>query len=239
LMSALPYQSTEKFVTSLKRVIALKPEHISAYSLIIEKGTPFYEKYKFEAVLREAGKPTEHLPSEETEYEIYKKTQEILAEAGYEHYEVSNYAKQGKEARHNIGYWKRVPYLGVGLGAASLIGEVRYSNIREIEAYIKACGNISAKEIDGVPALNLHESADAISRHAQMEEFMFLGLRMLKGVTRTEFKETFGVEIEAVYGEVLNQLQEEDLIEKKAGVIKLSDHGMDISNYVLAQFLLD
>jgi len=87
--------------------------------------------------------------------------------------------------------------------------------------------------------LNLHESADAISRHAQMEEFMFLGLRMLKGVTRTEFKETFGVEIEAVYGEVLNQLQEEDLIEKKAGVIKLSDHGMDISNYVLAQFLLD
>ena len=158
---------------------------------------------------------------------------------GYEHYEVSNYAKQGKEARHNIGYWKRVPYLGVGLGAASLIGEVRYSNIREIEAYIKACGNISAKEIDGVPALNLHESADAISRHAQMEEFMFLGLRMLKGVTRTEFKETFGVEIEAVYGEVLNQLQEEDLIEKKAGVIKLSDHGMDISNYVLAQFLLD
>ena len=115
LMSALPYQSTEKFVTSLKRVIALKPEHISAYSLIIEKGTPFYEKYKFEAVLREAGKPTEHLPSEETEYEIYKKTQEILAEAGYEHYEVSNYAKPGKEARHNIGYWKRVPYLGVGL----------------------------------------------------------------------------------------------------------------------------
>ena len=186
-----------------------------------------------------SGKPEEHLPSEETEYEIYKKTQEILAEAGYEHYEVSNYAKQGKEARHNIGYWKRVPYLGVGLGAASLIGEVRYSNIREIEAYIKACGNISAKEIDGVPALNLHESADAISRHAQMEEFMFLGLRMLKGVTRTEFKETFGVEIEAVYGEVLNQLQEEDLIEKKAGVIKLSDHGMDISNYVLAQFLLD
>lgn len=88
-------------------------------------------------MLREAGKPTEHLPSEETEYEIYKKTQEILAEAGYEHYEVSNYAKPGKEARHNIGYWKRVPYLGVGLGAASLIGEVRYSNIREIEAYIK------------------------------------------------------------------------------------------------------
>ena len=87
--------------------------------------------------------------------------------------------------------------------------------------------------------MNLHESADAISRHAQMVEFMFLGLRMLKGVTRTEFKETFGVEIEAVYGEVLIQLQEEDLIEKKAGVIKLSDYGMDISNYVLAQFLLD
>ena len=87
--------------------------------------------------------------------------------------------------------------------------------------------------------MNLHESADAISRHGQMEEFMFLGLRMLRGVTRTEFKETFGVEIEAVYGEVLNQLQEENLIEKKAGVIKLSDHGMDISNYVLAQFLLD
>lgn len=239
LMSALPYQTYEKFMISLKRVIALKPEHISAYTLMIEPGTPFYEKYRFDAVLREAGKPTKYLPSEDVEYEIYRQTTRVLSEHGYEQYEVSNYAREGYACRHNVGYWKRVPYLGLGLGASSLLDETRYSNVRDMEGYLRAAARIERRETDGVPALNLHETAEKVSRKEQMEEYMFLGLRMREGVTRAGFREAFGVEIEGVYGEVIRQLAEQGLIVKQAGAIRLSDQGMNVSNYVLAHFLLD
>lgn len=242
LMSALPYQTTEKYLTSLKRVIALRPEHISAYSLIIEKGTPFYEKYRFDAVKREAGMRTECLPGEETEYEIYEKTKEVLEQNGYRQYEISNYAKAGYECRHNIGYWKRTDYLGMGLGAASLIDNVRYTNVRDLFLYIEETSDIHAVSIEGVEhgmSTNLHEQADVVSRSAQIEEYMFLGLRMTEGITRAEFRETFGVEIEAVYAGILPKLAEEGLICMEAGVIRLTKRGTDISNYVLAQFLLD
>lgn len=242
LMSALPYQTTVKYLTSLKRVIALKPEHISAYSLIIEKGTPFYEKYRFDAVKREAGMRTECLPGEETEYEIYEKTKEVLEQNGYRQYEISNYAKAGYECRHNIGYWKRTDYLGMGLGAASLIDNVRYTNARDLFLYIEETSDIHAVSIEGVEhgmATNLHEQADVVSRNAQIEEYMFLGLRMTEGITRAEFRQTFGVEIEAVYAGILPKLAEEGLIRMEAGVIRLTKRGTDISNYVLSQFLLD
>lgn len=242
LMSALPYQTTAKYLTSLKRVIALRPEHISAYSLIIEKGTPFYEKYRFDAVKREAGMPTECLPGEETEYEIYEKTKEVLEQNGYRQYEISNYAKAGCECRHNIGYWKRTDYLGMGLGAASLIDNVRYTNVRDLFLYIEETSAIHAVSVEGVEhgiTTNLHEQADVVSRNAQIEEYMFLGLRMTEGITRAEFRQTFGVEIEAVYAGILPKLAEEGLIRMEAGVIRLTKRGTDISNYVLAQFLLD
>ena len=242
LMSALPYQTTVKYLTSLKRVIALRPEHISAYSLIIEKGTPFYEKYRFDAVKREAGMRTECLPGEETEYEICEKTKEVLEQNGYRQYEISNYAKAGYECRHNIGYWKRTDYLGMGLGAASLIDNVRYTNARDLFLYIEETSDIHAVPIEGVKhgmATNLHEQADVVSRNAQIEEYMFLGLRMTEGITRAEFRQTFGVEIEAVYAGILPKLAEEGLIRMEAGVIRLTKRGTDISNYVLSQFLLD
>ena len=117
-------------------MIRLNPEHISSYSLIVEKGTPFYDRYKFDLVKQEAGLPTEVLPSEDTVYQIGKMTQDVLAENGYLRYEISNYAKKGYECRHNIGYWQRKEYLGVGLGAASLVDEVRYSNLTDLDAYI-------------------------------------------------------------------------------------------------------
>jgi oxygen-independent coproporphyrinogen-3 oxidase len=245
LMSALPGQSLEKYLASLHKVIQLKPEHISAYSLIIEKGTPFYEKYKFDAVKREAGMPTEYLPSEDTEYEIYEKTQDILTKAGYQHYEISNYARSGYECRHNIGYWKRKNYLGLGLGASSCMDNVRYSNVRSIESYIEETRQIKKVELqseDGLPmkyATNLHETADVVGRIAQIEEFMFLGLRMTDGIARAEFASTFGMQIEAIYNDVLPTLVAQQLIEQKAGQIHLTKRGTDISNYVLAQFLLD
>ena len=231
LMSALPYQNCEKFLKSLERMVQLKPEHISAYSLIIEKGTAFYERYKFDAVRRDAGQATEVLPSEEVEYQIYKKTQRYLKEHGYTHYEISNYARPGYESRHNSGYWKRTEYLGIGLGAASLLDNVRYTNEQDLKAYMEKTKQVSTDE--------LYAAVEKIERRAQMEEFMFLGLRMMQGITRAEFRDTFGVEIEAVYGEVLRRLKEEGLLELQAGRIYLTEKGTDISNYTLSEFLLD
>ncbi len=226
LMSSLPGQTPEIFCDSLYQVLKLKPEHISAYSLIIEKGTPFYELYRFDAVRQEAGMQTESLPTEEEEYQTTKMTQHILKEAGYHWYEVSNFAKPGYECRHNIGYWKRVDYLGVGLGASSLIDNVRYSNTRDLYTYLS------------VPADSLHETAAQITRNEQMEEFMFLGLRMRDGFYRDEFTQAFGIPIEAVYGDALNHLQQEELLLKREGRIYLTDKGMDLNNYVVAQFML-
>lgn len=226
LMSSLPGQTPEIFCDSLYQVLKLKPEHISAYSLIIEKGTPFYELYRFDAVRQEAGMQTESLPTEEEEYQTTKMTQHILKEAGYHWYEVSNFAKPGYECRHNIGYWKRVDYLGVGLGASSLIDNVRYSNTRDLYTYLS------------VPADSLHETAEQITRNGQMEEFMFLGLRMRDGFYRDEFTQAFGIPIEAVYGDALNHLQQEELLLKREGRIYLTDKGMDLNNYVVAQFML-
>lgn len=247
LMSSLPGQSPEIFCDSLEKVIRLKPEHISAYSLIIEKGTPFYDLYRFDAVKQEAGMQTESLPTEEEEYQTTKMTQQILKSEGYHWYEISNFAKPGKECRHNIGYWKRVNYLGVGLGAASLIDNIRYSNTRDLYTYLEETkdiyeGMFQNPHEDGtyeeVPAVNLHAEADFVSRNAQMEEFMFLGLRMVDGFYREEFHNAFGVLIEGVYGNVLNHLQEEELLLKREGRIYLTEKGLDLNNYVLSQFLL-
>lgn len=250
LMSALPHQTVEKFTAGLERVARLKPEHISVYSLMIEEGTPFYESYAADAQRRAAGGIPMQLPSEETELEIGRQTAEVLDSFGYEHYEVSNYARPGYSSRHNIGYWRREPYLGVGLGAASLLrhSDVRYSNTTDLEKYIRTCENIKLlqKEVSltmrkkqVLPYTNLHAVAEYVSRRAQIEEFMFLGLRMTEGVTRRAFKEQFDVEIEAVYPEVLHTLSEQGLLEMRTGIIKLTERGMELSNYVLANFLLD
>ena len=224
LMSSLPGQTSLIFADTLKKVIQLKPEHISAYSLIIEEGTPFYRKYEEDAIRQEKGEPTQFLPSEEEEYQTTKMTQRILKEAGYHWYEISNFAKPGYECRHNIGYWKRADYLGVGIGAASLIDNVRYSNTRDIYQYLK---NYSR-----------HETVEKVPREEQMEEFMFLGLRMTEGVSRTEFEQNFHTTIEAVYGEALHRLQQEEMIIKREGRILLTEKGMDLNNYVIGQFML-
>ena len=258
LMFAIPGQTGEAWRAHLRQVAELKPEHISAYSLIIEKGTPFYELYRFDAVRQEAGMQTESLPTEEEEYQTTKMTQHILKEAGYHWYEVSNFAKPGYECRHNIGYWKRVDYLGVGLGASSLVDNVRYSNTRDLYTYLSECENIhdcymqypltegvtgsAVYSADGthilVPAVNLHAAAEQTTRNEQMEEFMFLGLRMRDGFYRDEFTQVFGIPIEAVYGDALNHLQQEELLLKREGRIYLTDKGMDLNNYVVAQFML-
>lgn len=223
LMSGIPYQTAEKFLHTLQKVVRLKPNHISAYSLIVEPQTPFYEAYKADLEKQEAGLPTEILPTEDEVYRITKLTQQYLANAGYQQYEISNFAQPGFECMHNIGYWTRENYIGLGLGAASLLNNVRYTNTSDLHAYIE--GELRVEEMP-------------VSRKAQMEEFMFLGLRMNEGVTRQQFEDVFGIPIEGIYRDALEHLKEEKLLEITAGRIVLTEKGQDLSNYALSQFLI-
>ena len=211
LISAIPHQTVESWRETLKKVVELEPEHISAYSLIIEEGTPFYERYG-------EGEHDDELPSEEDERQMYHDTREILASYGYERYEISNYAKPGYECRHNIGYWERCEYLGIGVGAASLIGNERWS-------------------FDD--SLNVEPEVEVLSTENEMEEFMFLGLRKIQGVSKKKFEETFGVPIKEVYGEVISTMKDKGLLEEVDEYIRLTEDGIDVSNYVMSEFLLD
>lgn len=167
IMSALPGQTRESYRDTLEKVCDLNPEHISAYSLIIEEGTPFYEIY--------AG--GNGLPDEDTEREMYYDTRKILREHGYERYEISNYCRPGKECRHNVGYWVRKPYIGFGIAAASLYNEKRMMMHSDLDRYISG---------------DFEEEVNGLSVEDRMEEFMFLGLRLTRGVSEEEFVKCFG-----------------------------------------------
>lgn len=227
IISGLPYQTADRFAHSLQQIIRLKPEHVSAYTLIVEKGTPFYERYKFDAVRQEAGLPTEVLPNEDEAYRMYKLTQLVLRKAGYIQYEISNYAKPGFACRHNVGYWTRENYLGLGLGAASLIENVRFSNTRDLYDYLDGVSQPSCLRVE----------EDVLTKKAQMEEFMFLGLRLTAGVARSDFEQCFGMPIESVYRDVIENLKKQKLLKTAEGRIALTDKGMDLANYCMAQFL--
>lgn len=216
LISAIPGQTVFSWAKTLKTIVDLNPEHISAYSLIIEEGTPFYETYG-------EGPGQALLPSEEEEREMYWQTKQILHEAGYERYEISNYSKKGCECRHNIGYWERTPYLGFGIGAASLFEETRYANPSDIEEY-----RTSFKK---------KFQAEKLSIEEQMEEFMFLGLRMMKGISKQRFAKNFGREIEVIYGKQIEKLTKSELLEEKDDRIYLTEKGIDISNSVFVEFM--
>ena len=223
LMSALPGQTIESYEDTLSKVLALEPEHISAYSLILEEGTVFYDWYEKGKLDRGAWK----LPSEEEEYAMGELTILRLAEAGMHRYEISNYAKQGKECRHNLGYWDRTEYLGIGAGSSSLIKGERFDHIRDRKAYIEKIRNGESILID----------REILSVESQMEEFMYLGLRKVEGVSRTDFQNYFGKNVDDVYGKILDKLEEEQLLEFSGDRIRLTHRGMDVSNCVLAEFL--
>lgn len=232
MMSALPGQTVDSWRNTLQRICTLHPEHISAYSLIIEEGTPFYEKYVEDLRKREKGEICGLLPSEEDERRMYEITGRMLEKEGYRRYEISNYALEGYECRHNIGYWRRQDYIGFGLGAASLVNECRFCNTRDMRKYLS--GAVSG-EFE-------KEEKELLDRKARMEEFMFLGLRLCGGIRTEEFKKQFGTEFDHVYGEVTDRLVREGLIERTKGAaeqIRLTGKGLDLSNYAMAQYLLD
>ena len=221
LMSTLPGQTTESYRGTLRKVIALtpQPEHISAYSLILEEGTVLYDRYQAGLV---------DIPDEDTDRWMYQETKHILAAAGYRRYEISNYAKEGFECRHNCGYWQRRDYLGLGLGASSMIGNVRFKNGEDLESYLREPLGCRAEE-------------QKLSVTEQMEEYMFLGLRLTEGVESGGFQDAFGCAPEQIYGTVIAKNIRDGLLEYRGDKsrLALTERGLDLANYVMAQFLLD
>ena len=223
LISAIPKQTVSSWEQTLQTIISLQPEHISAYSLIVEEGTPFAKLYG-------EGCELEHLlPSEEEERRMYERTEELLQEAGYHRYEISNYAKEGDECQHNLGYWERKEYLGLGLGASSLIEETRFHNTDEMKEYLRDASN---------PIL-LRREQEKLDRQEQMEEFVFLGLRKIRGIQEEKFAEMFGEDIWDCYGKNLERVIKEGLLEREEGVLRLTRKGIDVSNYVFYEILSD
>ena len=215
LMSALPGQTFEKWEENLLTACRLRPEHISAYSLIIEEGTPFAEM------------DLPPLPDEETDRRMYHETGRILETFGLRRYEISNYAREGFACRHNCGYWTGHDYLGLGLGAASCTGNLRYTCVRSLKDYLEA-GSWEA----------FHEEETHLSLEDEMEEFMFLGLRMTKGVRTGAFAERFGRSFASVYGEVSQKHLAQGLLAEEGDRLFLTEKGLDLANYVMSDYIL-
>ena len=215
IMSALPSQGIDGYRNTLEKVLSLDIKHISAYSLIIEEGTPFFEMNE-KGLLK--------LPSEEDERQMYYMTEELLAKNGFHRYEISNYARDGYECRHNKIYWERGEYAGFGLGAASLISDIRYSNTGDMKEYLEDFSSGRENEI--------------LSLEDKMSEFMFLGLRMTKGIEISEFKRQFKSDIYDIFGSEIKKHVGNGLLVEKEGRLMLTGKGFDLSNYVFADFYL-
>lgn len=226
IMASLPGQSEASYEQTLKCVTALKPEHISAYSLILEEGTPLYEQqleYSF--------------PSEEEDRRMYTLTKDYLAACGYHRYEISNYAKVGCECRHNKVYWQRGDYAGFGLGASSMVQNVRWKNPSDMAAYETYVDRLYDKHV--VESDFFFRDRQILTVSEQMEEYMFLGLRMMCGIDRRKFAGIFGRRIEEIYGETIERLCRQGLLIQENERIRLTDKGIDVSNFAMAQFLFD
>ncbi|NFG23143.1 oxygen-independent coproporphyrinogen III oxidase [Clostridium botulinum] len=219
LMFGLPNQSVEDWRKTLEKIIEFNPEHISAYSLIIEEGTCFYNLYNQDKL---------NLPSEERERDMYLITKKILKENGYNQYEISNFSKDKKECYHNIVYWQLNEYLGLGVSSSSYIGRKRIKNIDDIELYIK---NINSNE-------SVENEIYENNINDDMEEFMFMGLRMIRGIEERDFKERFKKDIDEVYGDVIYKNIKQELLIRNGGRIYLTSRGIEVSNSVMSDFII-
>ena len=239
LMSALPGQTTASWLDTLNKAAAFEPEHLSAYSLIIEEETPFWDLYgddrsgeaDVDGIIADGGGGQQGkaailtLPDEDSERQMYHLTKRILAEKGYERYEISNYARKGFECRHNLIYWQRKDYLGLGLGAASMVGNRRFSNVSDMTSYMHDWSYCQEEILD---------------RKAQIEETMFLGLRCTAGVSDRMFTEKFGQSMMDIYGAIIRKYLSEGFLiyNPSDGRLAFSEAGTDVSNWILSDFLL-
>ena len=219
LIYGLPQQDKEILTKSVERALTLPVQHISIYGLQLEEGTAFH---RMEAL----GKL--QLPADELVETMHDYIVEKLPEAGYQRYEISNYALPGYESKHNLSYWQDVDYLGLGSGAHSYWQGTRYENPRGIDDYILAL------ETGRLPA-NVEEQVD---RQAHMEEYCFLGLRTAAGIDKNLFQQKFGVDLLTVYGRTIEKLVAQDLLQYTAKGIALTPLGMKYGNQVFGEFLL-
>jgi len=218
LMHGLPGQSEGAWQDTLRRAVKLKPEHLSVYGLIIEAGTPFGQAFE-EGYME--------LPEEEVRASMMQWGSEYLSSNGYTHYEISNYARPGRECRHNIVYWQNETYLGFGAGAASYSGGCRRTNTPDVIGYM-------AKIQRGMVPVAELEKPDLAQ---QMAETMFLGLRMLNGVERARFALRFGRELDEIYGTQISFLVGRGLLENSSAAIWLTNRGVPLANEVFCEFL--
>ena len=214
LMYGLPNQTLDKLRRDLAQIKLLAPQHVSIYGLEIEEGTNFFE-------LARAGKLA--LPAENTCADMYDFITETLPTFGYQRYEISNFARENFESRHNRGYWTGKKYFGFGAGAHSFDGKLRTSNARDVATYIE----------NNVPVVE-----EIVTRKAAMEEFCFLGLRLVEGISAQNFAEKFGVKISDVFGEVIEKNCRLGLLNLDGDKISLTKRGMALGNEVFADFLL-
>ena len=215
LMIGLPVQTLKDVQKDLSRIIELNPEHVSVYSLIVEEGTRIEEKIKNKEL---------YLPSEKLERKMYWEVKKKLEEAGYIHYEISNFAKAGYESKHNLSCWNQEEYLGFGLAAHSYFNNVRYSNTDDFEEYFDWPENSKI----------IHERQ---TDEDKQKEFMLLGLRKIEGVAISDFKNKFIENPIYLYRETLNKLVTQGLIEVDIDSIKLTNRGIDLANLVWEEFV--
>lgn len=230
LMSALPGQTMESFKAVLEKALSLGAEHISVYSLIVEEGTRLSDNI-------DSFPP---IPSDDEDRQMYYMTKEMLSSYGYEQYEISNYAQKGYECKHNLKYWERCDYLGFGIGAASLYGGRRYTNISDISRYMDVLAEITnALDKSYVnELLQIRTDMEELSKEDEMSEYMFLGLRKTKGIDITDFKEEFGTDIKDIFGEAIEDNIARGLLIHDGNCLYLSKRGIDISNTVMSDFIL-
>ena len=219
LMYGLPGQTLEMLQASVERALELKPSHISMYGLQIEKGTVF-------ASMQAAGRL--HLPEDETAEAMYDYMAEALPAAGYERYEISNFARPGCESRHNLSYWQDVPYLGLGAAAHSYLDGQRWKAEKDIPAYIKAA------EQGG----RIIEPEELRTEAVAMEEFSFLALRTAAGISREHFARRFGCTLDSMYSQAIEKLRRQGLLEDTGQAVRLTPLGMKYGNWAFAEFLL-
>ncbi len=214
IMTALPDQTWKSLGKTLETAVSLPLTHISAYSLIIEEGTPLEREYSRGEII---------LPDEDTDREMYAETIDFLAKRGFKQYEISNFSKNGFECRHNIKYWQCREYIGLGAAAHSYTDGKRFYNTSDLSDYI--AGNCRAG------------GEEVLSKKDKISEFMIMGLRMTEGVSRKEFKRRFGKEIETVYGDELERFVSGGFMKKTGDNYALTRHGTDVSNSVLCMFV--
>ena len=220
LMLGLPNQKISDLKESLEKVLELKPEHISVYSLIVEENTPIADKIEKNELI---------LPEEETERNMYWYVKNTLELNGFHHYEISNFAKKGFESKHNLNCWEQQEYIGIGTSAHSYVENVRYSNTENLEKYID---NIE----QGTPENNkiIHEVQN---ENDKKKEFMLLGLRKIDGIKISEFKKVFGDNPIYLFRNELKKLSDEELIEIDDDIIRLTNKGIDLANLVWEEFI--